>query len=344
MPESLQRLSGGPAGSAARKTELMRALTVTLLVLIALATASLLLGAASFSWSQWQALFDLASSDQSHLAVVLLELRLPRTLLAIMTGSALAVGGALMQSLFRNPLAEPGLVGISAGSALGAATAMMLGLYGYAVVGLAGIAGSLLATVFAWRFSRRHPETFALLLAGLAINAFCLSLITLMISLASDTQMRSIVFWSMGSLTRVPLWVVLMLVPLWLACIVWALRQWPVLNALLLGQEQAGHVGVNVSRVRWQMIMLMAVLLGPLISVTGVISFVGLLVPQALRRYVGSHHRRLLPMCAVWGAIVVLVADLLGRMLVAPAELPVGVVISLVGAPVFLWLLCLRPR
>ena len=332
----------------------MRQVATGLLTLAALFLLSLMVGAADLQWSELLRLAkdslnsdppslaqeaSSAGSPGSYAALVLFELRLPRTLLAIMTGAALAVGGALMQSLFRNPLAEPGLVGVSAGSALGAAGAMMAGFYGYAAIGTAGVVGAFVATAIAWQFARNQPQTYALLLAGLAINAFSLSLITLLISLASDAQMRSIVFWSMGSFSRAPLWVVLSLVPAWLACMIWAMRSWALLNALLLGESQARHVGVNVSRFRWQLVLLMAVMLGPLVSMTGVISFVGLLVPQALRRRVGSNHARLLPLCAVWGAVVVLSCDMISRIVVAPAELPVGVVISLAGAPVFLWLL-----
>ncbi len=329
----------------------MRQAVIGLLILAALVLLSLIVGAADLQWSELirvmtgsldsgsAALMSESSSAGSHAVLILFELRLPRTLLAVMTGSALAIGGALMQSLFRNPLAEPGLVGVSAGSALGAAGAMMAGFYGYVAIGMAGVAGAFVATWIAWQFARRQSQTYALLLAGLAINAFSLSLITLLLSLASDVQMRSIVFWSMGSFTRAPLWVVLMLAPVWLACMIWAMKSWPILNALLLGESQARHVGVHVSRFRWQLVLLMALMLGPLVSMTGVISFVGLLVPQALRRRVGSNHRRLLPLCAVWGAVVVLACDLTSRVVAAPAELPVGVVISLAGAPAFLWLL-----
>lgn len=271
--------------------------------------------------------------------LVLGELRLPRTVMAVLTGATLAVGGAVMQSLFRNPLAEPGLVGVSAGAALGAVAAMAVGVTSFLLVGVAGFVGALLATAVAWQFARGWPGSAGLLLAGVAINALVFSLISMLIAFASDTEMRSMTFWTLGSMSRAPSMVVLVLsvwVPLGLW---WIYRRWPSLNALLIGEAQAGHVGVNVSKLRASLIVAMAVLVGPLVAFTGAISFVGLLVPQFVRRVFGSDHRQLLPLAALAGAIVVLVADIAARLVLAPAELPIGVVVSLVGAPAFLWLL-----
>ncbi len=309
-----------------------------LAVLAALMIASLLMGPASIDWRTLATSWLPDSTDESF-GWLVLELRFARTLLAVMTGAALSVGGAVMQGLFRNPLAEPGLVGVSAGAALGAVTVMMAGLAGALWVGAAGFFGALLATGLAWQLVRHQSGSAGLLLAGIAINALALSLISLLISLASDQQIRSVTFWSLGSMARTPLVVVLFLVP-WVSVGLWALyRQWPALNALLLGEQQAEQVGVSVNRVRFFLIAAMALIVGPLVGFTGAISFVGLLVPQILRRFVGGNHQRLLPLAAIVGAMAVLVADMLSRSLVAPAELPIGVVISLVGAPLFLWVL-----
>ena len=299
--------------------------------------ASLTIGPASLNWQAF--LSSPFSGVEDRLSAVIVELRLARTLLSVMTGAALAVGGAVMQGLFRNPLAEPGLVGVSAGAALGAVMVMVIGLSGALWIGMAGFLGALLATGVAWQLAKGQPGSAGLLLAGIAINALVLSVISLLISLASDQQLRSITFWSLGSMTRTPLLVVLMLMP-WVAMCLWALfRQWPALNALLLGESQAEQVGVPVGRMRLFLVVVMALMVGPLVGFTGAISFVGLLVPQLLRRWRGSDHQALLPLTAVVGAIAVLGADLLSRVLVAPAELPIGVVISLIGAPLFLWLL-----
>ncbi len=306
-------------------------------MLVMLALASLATGPVAISFSQVMAWFVGHADSQTQF--VLGDLRLPRTVMSVLTGATLAVGGAVMQSLFRNPLAEPGLVGVSAGAALGAIVAMALGIMGFLWVGLAGFVGALLATAVAWQFARSWPGSAGLLLAGVAINALVFSLISLLIAFASDTQIRSMTFWSLGSMSRVPPIVVLVL-SVWLPLgLWWIYRFWPSLNALLIGEDQAGHVGVNVSVLRASLIVAMAILVGPLVAFTGAISFVGLLVPQFVRRVFGSDHRELLPLAAMIGAIVVLVADILARLLVAPGELPVGVVVSLVGAPAFLWLL-----
>lgn len=308
-----------------------------LVVLGLLVMASLTIGPASLNWQAF--LLSPFAGDDDRLTTLIIELRLARTLLAIMTGAALAVGGAVMQGLFRNPLAEPGLVGVSAGAALGAVTVMMAGLTGALWIGMAGFFGALMATWVAWQLAKGLPGSAGLLLAGIAINALVLSVISLLISWASDQQLRSITFWSLGSMTRAPLTVVLVLMP-WVVLCLWVLyRQWSALNALLLGEAQAEQVGVPVGKIRLLLVVAMALMVGPLVGFTGAISFVGLLVPQLLRRWRGSDHRLLLPLSAIVGAIAVLAADILSRLLVAPAELPIGVVISLIGAPLFLWLL-----
>lgn len=313
------------------------AFAFSLAALIGLMIASLATGPVNVSFDQW--LQWLAGEPSGQAGLVLGELRLPRTILSVLTGSTLAVGGAAMQSLFRNPLAEPGLVGVSAGAALGAVGAMAFGVTSFLLVGFAGFAGAVLATALAWQFSRGWEGSAGLLLVGVAINALVFSLISLMIALASDAQIRSMTFWTLGSMSRAP-WPVVVWLMAWLPlCLWWLYRRWPSLNALLLGEMQATHIGVNVARLRAKLVLVMALMVGPLVAFTGAISFVGLLVPQFVRRVFGSDHRHLLPMAAVIGALVVLAADILSRLLLWPAELPVGVVVSLIGAPAFLWLL-----
>jgi iron complex transport system permease protein len=307
-------------------------MALSVLVLVSLVTGPL-----AIPLSEWMALVTGDAHAQTRL--VLVELRLPRTIMSVLTGATLAVGGAVMQSLFRNPLAEPGLVGVSAGAALGAVGAMALGLTSFLLIGLAGFLGAIVATAVAWQFARGWHGTAGLLLAGIAINALVFSVIGLLIAYASDAQIRSMTFWSLGSMSRAP-WPVVAALVAWLPLgLWWVYRRWPALNALLLGQVEAGHLGVDVTGLRAKLIVAMAVLVGPLVAFTGAISFVGLLVPQFVRRVYGSDHRLLLPLAALFGAMVVLTADILSRILAAPTQLPVGVVISLVGAPAFLWLL-----
>lgn len=306
-------------------------------LLLVLVLASLFVGPATLSLADVGAV--LSGQSQDVAAMVLFELRVPRTLLSVMTGAALAAGGVVMQSLFRNPLAEPGLVGVSAGAALGASLVLVVGWSGYLWLGLAGSFGAVLATWMAWSLARAWSSSAGLLLAGIAINALSFSVISLLVSLATDAQIRSITFWSLGSMTRVPLVAVLILLPWVAACLLMVHRSARALDAFLLGEREASTIGVPVKRVRLTMIAILAVLIGPLVALTGAISFVGLLVPQMLRPWVGSSHRTLLPMAVLVGACLVLLADMLCRVLVAPAELPIGVVISLAGAPLFLWVL-----
>jgi len=306
-------------------------------LLAVLVLTSMVTGPVAVTASQLMAWVVGQGSEQTDL--VLGQLRLPRTMMSLLTGATLAAGGAVMQSLFRNPLAEPGLVGVSAGAALGAVTAMAFGITAFALIGLAGFLGAVLATAIAWQFARGWPGAAGLLLAGVAINALVASLISLFIAFAPDAQLRSMTFWTLGSMSRTP-WPVLVVLAVWLPLGLWWLyRRWPALNALLLGESQAAHVGVNVPRLRASLIIAMALLIGPLVAFTGAISFVGLLVPQLVRRLYGSDHRQLLPIAALLGAAAVLAADILARLLIAPAELPVGVVVSLIGAPAFLWVL-----
>lgn len=307
------------------------------LLLLLLALTSLSVGPASVTLAEMFGLSDGQQAEQAHL--VLVELRLPRTIMAVLTGATLAVGGAVMQSLFRNPLAEPGLVGVSAGAALGAVAAIALGVTGFLAIGAAGFVGAALATGVAWQFSRGWPGSAGLLLAGVAINALVFSVIGLLIAYSSDAQIRSMTFWSLGSMSRTP-WIVAMALLIWLPlCWWWVYRHWLALDALLLGESEADRLGVNVRSLRASLILAMTLTVGPLVAFTGTISFVGLLVPHVVRRIYGSSHQQLLPLAALFGATAVLIADIISRLLVAPAELPVGVVISLIGAPTFLWLL-----
>lgn len=307
------------------------------LLLAFLFILSLSVGAVSVSGTEILGIFSGNVSDQTMM--VLGQLRLPRSIMAALTGAVLSVGGAVMQSLLRNPLAEPGLVGVSAGAAIGAVLLLFFGVSSFLWIGLAGFIGALFMTWFAWQLSRSWATMAGLLLAGIAINALVFSLISLLISLASDAQIRSITFWSLGSMTRTP-WPVILFLLCWTPLgLWWIYKQWPALNALLLGDRAAMQVGVKLDQLRLSLITAMALLVGPMVAYTGAISFVGLLVPQVVRHWCGSDHRQLLPAAALLGASVVLVADILSRLLVSPGELPTGVVVSLIGAPAFLWVL-----
>ncbi|NYT23179.1 iron ABC transporter permease [Alcaligenaceae bacterium] len=306
--------------------------------------AAAMSGAVDISWKILPALI-LGPADEAPpiLRQVLLDIRLPRVLFSAVVGAALAVTGVAMQALFRNPLAEPGLVGISSGGALGAVIAIVLTAGSFAVIALAAFAGSLLATFLAYLLGRRHPGMAGLLLAGIAVNAIAGSGIGLLTYAADDRQLRDLTFWSLGSLAGGTWQVVAFLGPWTLALLVWLCLQWKALNALLLGEREAAHLGYALKPLRRRLMVVIALVVGPLVAVTGGIGFVGLVVPHLVRMVLGAHHRYCLLVSAVGGALLLVLADWLARVAVIPAELPIGLVTSLIGGPFFLWLL-LRVR
>jgi iron complex transport system permease protein len=317
-------------------------LSGAMLILFCLTLLSLRAGAVDVSWSDFFALISGRETGDPILQTVLFELRLPRVLFAIIVGGALALSGAVMQALFRNPLAEPTLIGISSGASLGAVAALLFGFGSVLATGLAGFTGAMVATVAAYLVGRRMPGVAGLLLAGIAINAFALSVVSLLITFTSDTQFRSFAFWSLGSLTRASWSSLVWLLPWSVLLSLWLVLRWRVLNALLLGEREAQHLGFDLKRVRLELIFGICLLVGPLVAVTGGIAFIGLVMPHVVRLWLGADHRLLLPISWMGGAAALLLADGLARLVLMPAELPVGVITSLVGGPFFLWLLLSR--
>ncbi|AZY54431.1 iron ABC transporter permease [Bordetella avium] len=308
-----------------------------MVVVVCLATAS---GAVSIPLSALPRLLSGQGGAEDALwRNIIWDIRLPRVAFALVAGAALAICGATMQALFRNPLAEPGLVGISLGGALGAVAAIVLGAGGFALTASAAFVGSLLATACAYVLGQRVPGVSGLLLAGIAINAVCGALIGLLTFLASDAQLRDLTFWNMGSLAGARWSILMFLAPWTLCCCVWLMRQWRALNALLLGEREAQHLGFALSRLRRKLILVTALVVGPLVAATGGIGFVGLVVPHLVRMVLGANHRWLLPASMLAGALALALADWLARVVVVPAELPIGLVTALVGGPFFLWLL-----
>jgi iron complex transport system permease protein len=274
---------------------------------------------------------------------IVLALRVPRLLLAVTVGAALASGGTTMQGLFRNPLADPGLIGVSAGAALGAVAAIVLGgQSGSWIVAVAAFVGGLVATVLVFLLGKRRPGVANLLLAGVAINAISMAGVGLLTYLANENQLRDLTFWSLGSLGGAS-WSRLGIVAPWivlpLLCLPRAAR---ALNALLLGDSEAALLGFRPERLQPFLVGLVALSVGASVAFTGVIGFVGLVVPHLLRMVFGPDHRFLLPASALGGATLLVAADALARTVVAPGELPIGVLTALVGGPFFLWLLLRR--
>lgn len=297
----------------------------------------------SFSFSNEVVLTELEST-------VLYAIRLPRVLLAIAVGACLAISGAAMQALFRNPLADPGLLGVSSGAALFAVASIVLGqnlltsahqdLVPY-LLPLSAFCGALLSTEFIYRLAqqRRELQVATLLLAGIAINALAGVGIGFMTYLSDDRELRAMTFWQMGSLGNASWDLLLVFIPL-AAISLWLLLKLPrKLNLYLLGEVEASHLGVNVQRLKRLTIVATALGVGASVAIAGGIGFVGLVIPHCVRLMFGPDNRWVLPMSCILGAILMLSADIFARTLVAPAELPIGLVIATIGAPFFLILL-----
>lgn len=287
-------------------------------------------------------------------ASVLVTIRAPRVLLGGLIGAALAVSGATLQGMFRNPLADPALIGVSSGAAFAVALLLVFGGAWIAVLPSAGavlalplaaMGGGLAAVTLVWRLSTRHGRTsvVTMLLAGIAINALCGAGIGLCVYAADDAQLRDISFWMLGSLNGGSWELVLAALPLFVLAFAVLPRLARSLNAMLLGEAEAGHLGVRVDRVKQWIIAATALSVGASVSAAGMIGFVGLVVPHIIRLTVGPDHRVLVPASALLGALVLVVSDLMARTVVAPADLPIGIVTALAGSPIFLWLL-VRPR
>jgi iron complex transport system permease protein len=278
------------------------------------------------------------------------EIRLPRTFLCVFVGASLSVSGALMQSLFRNPIVEPGLIGTSAGSALGAALLIVLGrnaffnniqFLGDLIMPACAFIGGLVATLIVYYFSAslNRVNISIMILAGIAVNAIASGATGFLAYIARDPQARSITFWNLGTLSGANWQAVIIVGISTIAGFILALRFAKPLNALQLGDAEAGYLGVNTERIKISVILVNTLLVSVATSMVGIIAFVGLIVPHLLRLLKGSDNRYLLIGSALLGAIVLILTDMICRVIIAPAEMPIGIVTAFIGAPVFLWLL-----
>ena len=320
-------------------------------VLLAVLAASIRFGAIDFSVSDITA--ALTSLFPGHTEATLdqrifLELRLPRAILCILVGASLGVGGTLMQALFRNPIVEPGLVGTSSGAAFGSALFFVIG--GMVNIGsslyslpIAACIGSIAATYLVFILARSREDGRAsivmLLLTGLAVNALMMSAIGFLSYIARDPQARSITFWSLGTLSGASWTAVQIVAVSTVGGTALAMTYAKQLNALMIGEEEAMYLGVNVNRLKWIILSINVIIVAVATAFTGVISFVGLIVPHILRMIRGSDNRFLILGSALTGAMLLSLADLIARLALRPAELPIGIVTSVVGVPVFLYLL-----
>ncbi|MFD5508570.1 FecCD family ABC transporter permease [Streptomyces sp. NPDC059761] len=274
---------------------------------------------------------------------VLWNVRLPRIVLALLVGASLGCAGALMQGVFGNPLAEPGVIGISAGAAVGAVAAIGLGLsfFGnWTITACAFVAGLVtVASVYLLSRNGGRTEVVTLILTGIAVNAFAGALIGLFVFFSDSGQVNQITFWQLGSLAQATWPKVLAVLPCALAGLLIAPFHSRKLDLLSLGERPARHLGVDVERLRLALILVVALLTAAAVAVAGIITFVGLLVPHLLRMANGPGHRFLVPGSALAGAVVLLAGDLAARTIARPAELPLGVLTALIGSPFFFWLL-----
>ncbi|WP_058909827.1 FecCD family ABC transporter permease [Entomohabitans teleogrylli] len=316
-----------------------------------LAVALLLLGLLAASQGAMRLPLNVAwgAADDS-LRHIWWQIRLPRVLLAVLVGGALALSGCVMQGVFRNPLADPGLLGISSGAALAVGIAVVLlpalpATLQLWLPMLAAFAGSLGVTLTIFMLCRRASLSLAtLLLMGIAINALAGAALGVLSWISNDQQLRQLSLWGMGSLGQARWAMLAACAALMIPAMLVVLRQAAALNLLQTGDEEAWYLGVNVARVRLWLLTGSALLVAGAVAVSGVIGFIGLVIPHLLRLFGGADHRWLLPGAALAGAMLLLGADTLARTAVAPAEMPVGLLTSLLGGPGFLWLIYRQRR
>lgn len=323
------------------------------LILVLLAILSLFLGVYQFEYGFMETL-KLLILDHSQLSTtdlyVLKDIRIPRIIMAILIGSGLAVSGTSLQGMFKNPLASPDLIGITSGAVLFAAVTIVLGSYirtlipeflHYSLLSLMSFIGSILTMSFVYKMSSTNGKTniAVLLLSGVAITALTGATTGLLTYLSTDEELRNLTFWTLGSLagsnwTKVAILSIVILISLSAL-----INKGKALNAMMLGEKDAEHLGVNVEKLKKRIVLFTALMVGTSVAFSGTIGFVGLIVPYILRLLFKSNYYMILPLSALCGSILLLVADSLSRLLVAPSELPIGILTAIMGAPVFIAIL-----
>ena len=349
IPEPMPRIEGSRA-HLGRRAVLVLALLATAIALLSLGYGAAGTDAARTLW----AVLTGAGGDATD-RIVMLQIRLPRMVAGLAVGASLAVAGTLMQGLFRNPLADPGLLGVSAGASLGAISAIVLGAalpmgvqaaLGWSLVPIAAFVGGWVAMLVLYGIATRAGRTSVatMLLAGIALAALISAFSGIVIYKADDDQLRDLTFWGMGSLAGASWTKLAAAGPIMALAMAASLRLARGLNALALGEAQAAHMGVNVQRVKRTAILAAAVATGAAVAMSGGIGFVGIVAPHLLRLVIGPDHRFLLPASALFGGALLVAADIISRTLIAPAELPIGILTAMIGGPFFLWLLLSNRR
>jgi len=312
------------------------------MVLIAACCISLLLGTAEISFHQALAVLNAAGDQEADQArLILLEIRLPRIALAALVGFALALGGVVFQALLRNALADPFILGVSSGSAFGAIIGILLGFSMGVGVPLMSFVGALMTLFLLLSFGMKRigMESSTILLTGVIINAFFTAMIMFFVSVSSDAKLHTMLFWLYGDLSQTSYSYLYLIGPILLLSFVLLYTYSNRLNLLTAGEDSALRMGVDVAKTKLALLVVVSVMIGVVVAFSGLIGFVGLIVPHLARMAFGSDHRLLLPVASLGGGCFLVAADTLARTLIAPSELPVGVISAFVGAPFFLYLL-----
>ena len=293
---------------------------------------------------------NISSSEISQaFRTVIIDIRLPRIIMGILVGVALGISGAILQGLFRNPLVDPGFIGVSSGAAIGAMFIIMFShlfaiannFYIQFLLPIFAMSGGLFTTILVYKMSQMSGKTniMAMLLSGIAINAFSGSIIGFLVYRASDMELRSFTFWTLGSLDNsnwliVSIAFIAILIPLILSI---NLRK--KLDIFMLGDSEAGYLGLNIEKLKKKIILISALMVGVTVAFCGMIGFIGLVTPHLVRLIMGPSHKTLIFGSAILGAIILILADFISRIIIAPAQLPIGIITSALGAPFFLWLI-----
>ncbi len=308
------------------------------------------IGAFSLSFSE--ILNTLLNPEENKIYYqVLVDIRVPRVILGVLVGVAFGISGAMMQTLFKNPLADPSIIGVSAGASAGVVIFMLLGnflptlLYdgflSYLSLPLSAFLGAAITIFAIYKLATIYNKVAVtvMLLAGIAINAMLGALVGLFTYVSTEEELKSFTFWTMGSLADGNMKIILIMIPIVIVTYIFAISKNVELNLMLLGEDEARNSGVNAEKLKKYIILFVSLAIGASVAFCGIIGFIGLVVPHIARLLVGSNHKFYLPLSAILGAFVLLWADSIARIIIAPAELPIGIITALLGAPFFLWLL-----
>jgi iron complex transport system permease protein len=317
-------------------------ISAVLLIGLALAMwAGVAIGPAGSGWGFVYHLLIGRGETDSTLAAIILQIRLPRVLMAAMVGATLSVGGLVFQALLRNPLAEPFILGVSGGAAIGAIVGIMLGLSRFPGVSMTAFLGSsgTLALILLLIAGQTMMKKESLLLSGVMVNAFCSAVIMFLISVTQDARLHNIIFWLMGDLSSADIQQAGLLAFMLMPCFILLFWFSHTMNLLLMGKEMAQSMGVNIKTATLTLLVVTSFMVSATVSYCGLVGFVGLVIPHLFRRILGADHRVLIPACILGGGAYLVVCDIMARTVTQQGEMPTGVVTAIIGAPLFILLL-----